>query len=576
MESINLASQNPDLASQWHPTKNGNLKPELVRPKSNKKVWWLGKCGHEWEATIASRNAGAGCPYCSGYKALSGFNDLETLYPELALEWHPTKNQDLKPSMVRPGSDRKVWWLCSYGHEYMQRIANRKNGEGCPYCKSEKISKAVKSHHMIKAGSLAETHPQIAQEWHPTKNGELTPQNTVGGYSKKVWWLGSCGHEWCASPSNRIKGTNCPICANQKSLTGYNDLQTLYPEIAAEWHPTKNGSLLPTEVVAGSTKKVWWLGKCGHEWKSPIFKRTSLKRGCPICSKKLQTSFPEQAFYYYLKNTFPDAVNSYRDCFSGEMELDIFIPSLSVGIEYDGVKWHESSESKQREIEKYRVCQKNGIRLIRIRESATASSEICTDFISAIQHPSHKVLDKEIEKLLDLLQVNCDVNTLRDESEIRSLYLTGSVSKPFGKVYPELLEEWDYKKNNGLNPDYFSVSSGAYVWWKCKSCGYEWKTRIATRTAGIGCKKCGFAKRTQSRIENRIKQKGSLADNYPEIALEWHPTKNDLLTPEKVLSGSGKKCWWKCKRCGTEWQAVIGHRTKGVCGCPKCKAEAKS
>ncbi|WP_224413489.1 zinc-ribbon domain-containing protein, partial [Bacillus thuringiensis] len=69
-----------------------------VVANSDKKVWWLGKCGHEWDDMIRSRNSrGTGCPYCSNRKSLKGFNDLETINYQLASEWHPTNNGDLKP-----------------------------------------------------------------------------------------------------------------------------------------------------------------------------------------------------------------------------------------------------------------------------------------------------------------------------------------------------------------------------------------------------------------------------------------------------------------------------------------------
>ena len=90
-----LLDINPIVSSEWHPTKNNSLLPKDVGANSNKKVWWLGKCGHEWQATINNRNNGRGCPYCTNRKVLNGFNDLLTKKPELAREWHPTKNEDL-------------------------------------------------------------------------------------------------------------------------------------------------------------------------------------------------------------------------------------------------------------------------------------------------------------------------------------------------------------------------------------------------------------------------------------------------------------------------------------------------
>ena len=103
MEKRSLASEYPDIAKEWHPTKNKDITPDMVAPKSGKKVWWLGSCGHEWEAVISSRTRGGGCPYCSNYRALAGFNDLATTEPTLAVEWDYDKNGSLKPTDVTEG-----------------------------------------------------------------------------------------------------------------------------------------------------------------------------------------------------------------------------------------------------------------------------------------------------------------------------------------------------------------------------------------------------------------------------------------------------------------------------------------
>lgn len=102
-------TKNPSLAKEWHPTKNGDIKPSQVITKTNTVYWWLGACGHEWKASPHNRSVGAGCTYCKGNNILSGFNDLETLNPALAKEWHPTLNGELKPSMVTKHNNNKAW-----------------------------------------------------------------------------------------------------------------------------------------------------------------------------------------------------------------------------------------------------------------------------------------------------------------------------------------------------------------------------------------------------------------------------------------------------------------------------------
>ena len=194
-----------NLFAEWHPTKNGSLTPNMVTAGSAKKVWWLCPKGHEWESTVAFRSRGSGCPYCSGKKVLSGENDLATLNPSLASEWHPTKNGSLTPNMVTAGSSKKVWWLCSKGHEWETKVSTRNRGHGCPYCSSWHKTTVTEE-------SLAKLNPSLAIEWHPTKNGSLTPNMVTVGSSKKVWWLCSKGHEWEALVNSRNHGSGCPVC----------------------------------------------------------------------------------------------------------------------------------------------------------------------------------------------------------------------------------------------------------------------------------------------------------------------------------------------------------------------------
>ena len=108
--------------------------------------------------------------------------------------------------------------------------------------------------------SLANLYPEIASEWHQTKNGEVTPYDVTSKSGKKVWWKCSKGHEWEALVSNRTKNRSaCPYCGGKKAIIGVNDLQTANPELSREWHPMKNGILRPSDMMRSSKKKIWWM-----------------------------------------------------------------------------------------------------------------------------------------------------------------------------------------------------------------------------------------------------------------------------------------------------------------------------
>ena len=132
----NLRIANPDLAAQWHPSKNEKLTPDEVTSFSNRKVWWLCASGHEWSATVANRGNGQGCPYCRNQR-VNEENCLQAVNPSLAQEWHPTKNGRLTPKDVTSFSNKKAWWRCPRGHEWVTKIYNRSNGHGCPHCYKE-------------------------------------------------------------------------------------------------------------------------------------------------------------------------------------------------------------------------------------------------------------------------------------------------------------------------------------------------------------------------------------------------------------------------------------------------------
>ncbi len=196
----------------------------------------------------------------------------------LLTQWDDQRNNITKEE-VTYASHRKVWWRCAAGHFWESEIKDRVNGEtGCPYCNNKKVLEGF--------NDLATINPKIAGEWNHERNGELTPNGVTVGSEKKVWWKCKLGHEWQASVENRaIKGNACPYCCGKKALAGFNDLKTLYPEVASEWCEELNVDVRVDSVRPGSGRKVWWRCSEGHAWEARVFSRTSKKRpGCPVCA----------------------------------------------------------------------------------------------------------------------------------------------------------------------------------------------------------------------------------------------------------------------------------------------------
>ena len=131
---------------------------------------------------------------------------------------------------------------------------------------------------------MATLYPDLARQWHPVKNGTLTPAQVLPGSHRMVWWICDKGHEWRAQVKSRVSGCGCPVCAGKKVVPGENDLASQFPAVAAQWHPTKNGALTPREVSPYANRKVWWRCGRGHEYRASIGARTMNSSGCPYCA----------------------------------------------------------------------------------------------------------------------------------------------------------------------------------------------------------------------------------------------------------------------------------------------------
>ena len=272
-----------DLLDQWDGSRNGTLTPDTVSYGSRQKLWWRCEQGHVWQAAVYTRAGGeSGCPYCAGKRPWPGFNDLASQYPDLAAQWHPTKNGDLTPRDVVAGSRRKVWWQCPKGHEWQAIVTSRtNNGAGCPVCAGKTVAPGE--------NDLATLRPDLARQWDQERNGTLTPDQVSPYSNRKVWWRCRLGHGWQTAVSARTWGSDCPYCAGRKAFPGFNDLATKDPLVAAEWDPEFNGNLTPQMVTVGSHKKVWWRCAQGHVWKAVMYSRTGPKRcGCPVCAGKVR------------------------------------------------------------------------------------------------------------------------------------------------------------------------------------------------------------------------------------------------------------------------------------------------
>jgi len=359
--------------------------------------------------------------------------------------------------------------------------------------------------------SLATKKPELAAEWHPFRNGSLTPESIVAGSHDAVWWKCDVAddHEWQNSPNRRSAGDReggCPFCAGRK-VSSTNRLSEHFPDIAAQWHPTKNGTVLPSDVTAGTDDIFWW--KCDvaddHEWKARVEPRTRRGDGCPFCAgQKVSVSNSLPALY-------PDVAAQWHPTLNGSLKPEGFTAGSSKKV------WWKCDVADDHEWE----C------IIFDRTMGNGSGCPCCGGEKA------------------------------------------SVTNSLASLSPELSKEWHPTKNGDLTPDGIPNGSGKRVWWACPVApDHVWSTILATRSiAGTGCPFCAG---------KRLSVTNALS-NFADVAAEWHPTRNQDVTPDHIVHGETTKRWWRCSIDPShEWDATPSARTWSGTGCPLCTLTPRS
>ena len=493
-----FASVCSELLKEWDYEKNDTIGiyPNQITRGSSKKVWWKCGQGHSWQNTVNARtnvSSSRDCPYCAGYYAVKGVNDLVTTNPELLKEWDYEKNTDIDITDMKAGSNRMVWWKClDCGYSYKGKINIRvySGKQFCPLCHNKVV--------VVGKNDLFTQYPELKQEWDYEKNIGLDPTTLHGGSHKKVWWkCKTCHGSWETHvDAHATQEYGCPYCARKRCLTGLNDLATVYPTLAKEYDSTLNEKPA-NEIPCATETKVWWkCTYCGQQWQASICSRAkNLHVGCPDCNTHIHSSFPKCAIYHYVHQAFSDAINGYK--YNGRSEFDIYIPSMKVAIEYDGEAWHSdivrTDYNTQKDLVKDQYCVDNGIKLIRVREPncLAIDNPLCVIYTTGVNY--RQDLDDIIIDILKthLNVADVDVNIKRDELEIVASKTLSQAQKSLAACFPQIAEEWHPTLNDKLTPETINANSSVKAWWLYPVCKHEYQAPIRSRTQfGQGCQDC--------------------------------------------------------------------------------------
>jgi hypothetical protein len=285
--------------------------PQTIHSGSRESFHWRCENGHKWKARAYTMARRQNCKSCAnnGERITAKLVGLD--YPFLQREWNISKNSDLSLSLLKLSDPTRYWWTCERNHEWQASISNRTRGKnggtGCPVCANRVI--------VIGYNDLATTHPQLAHEWDFEKNQPKSPQTIVAGSPKPYWWICDKGHSWEVAPRFRVRKNSingCPYCGNQKVLKGFNDFETLWPDLIAEWDELLNLPTRSDEVMPGSKDSFWWNCPEGHSYPMRLSGRVA-GNSCTVCHNSriipgindLATINPELAGQWDKVRNFP-------------------------------------------------------------------------------------------------------------------------------------------------------------------------------------------------------------------------------------------------------------------------------
>lgn len=389
-----LQSQRPELLKYWDYAGN-TVKPDEIGLKDNDtKLNWICENGHRFKSTvyqmsISVMSGNNGCPYCSGKIVKQGFNDIITNTPELKEYWD-YDNNSVPPEMLTYGARGKYYFKCKNGHSFTKSLSAMRKAlgtstKGCPYCRSSIIRSGV--------NDLKTLYPDVAELWDTELN--CVSPDAVAGKSDKVYWFKcpknhpsfqSSVQSMVASRTSKSRG--CPYCSGIQIKPGVNDFESQHPELMYLWDWDKN-TITPDQISCkNNSTKIWFKCSNGHSYQTYIDSvvRSNFE-SCPRCSHNISSGSME--VHDYIESLGIHSVQEY--ILESGKRLDLYIPDLKLGIEYNGIYWHnETNRGRLYHREKYLNCLKEGIKLLFVWEDDWLQNQDVVKKILAYKLGCHK------------------------------------------------------------------------------------------------------------------------------------------------------------------------------------------
>lgn len=333
-----------EKAKNRHGDKYDYSKVEYIN--STTKVCIICKEHGEFWQTPQGHVRGQGCPKCANIKRGDTFRSDGDTFVKRATVLHDGKYIYDKDSYINAMT--KVPILCLKHGTFWMTPMNHLLGQGCPKCSGR--------------GLNAEEIIELFKE----KHGDSYDYSKVvfTKMHEKVCIICKEHGEFWQTPSKHLLGQGCPKCSDIKKAKGRTLTTNDFIEKSSKIH--NNKYVYDKTEYKGTYESLTITCPIHGDFTQRANDHLN-GHGCPICGNNM--SLAEKEIEDYVKSFGIKTETKVRGILSNNKEIDILIPELNIGIEYDGLKWHSDEfKDKNYHLNKTEECKKLGIRLVHIFE----------------------------------------------------------------------------------------------------------------------------------------------------------------------------------------------------------------
>ena len=500
------------------------------------------KCNNIWMAQPNNILNGNKCPKCYGTPKKTHEKFLEEI-----------KERNYKIEVLEKYIDAKtkIKYKCDICNNIWEATPNQiLRGSGCPKC----------------YGTPKKTHEDFVDELKIKKNYVEIIEKYIDANTFIKFKCKKCGNIWKDSPIKLLNRGLCPKCHQSLSTKETKKNYNIYyygNESKTHDNFVKEMKKINSKIIIISTYKTRMQSieckckDCGYEWSTKAMYLLE-GRGCPNCYLGYQSSFFEQCLYIALKNYYEkeDVLN--RDKTAINKELDIYIPSKKIAIEYGSWFWHKDKLKK--DIEKYILCKNKKIKLLTIYD-----------------HYNDKDISEKFENNIITFREDIGANRKNIDllkKQLQTVFNKLNISFIFSDDYCEKIKNYSElairrKSTEEFKKELYKVNDkveviGEYtrlhnkIKTKCKKCNYIWETFPYNLLKKHGCPKCG---KIYKKTTDEYKEELYKINKQIEVIGEY--------------TGAREKISVKCKICGHEWSPAAGSLIVGH-GCPRSRYDHKN